>query len=192
LNSKPGDRVRARDEGSNTTVVGVLSTEEVDSAWGTYTRYIVTTDDGGYRFIDADSIRPADNTTDPVDEGDESLSTEQMVARLDAFLQPLVAAGWEVSEEFSTDTSGEWGPSVFRDVTRGKRVTQFEYVPNSDAVEVWGGMAKHYGDEWQDAVDTASSNDPDCDESYAVTIAGVAGLSPDAWFREYTRLGLLP
>ncbi len=182
MQAKPGERVRARDEGSNTTVVGILSTEEVDSAWGTYTRYIVTTDDDGYRFVDADTIRPADA---PVEPDDDPPSDEELLARLDAFLQPLLAAGWELFDGSHSDSSSEWGPSVARDLYRGNKVLEIEYVPDSDALDLFGGMAKHCeGDGWEDAIDVGDDD--------AENVVDVATLSADELVREYTRIGLLP
>jgi len=40
----------------NELQVGTLLVEEVDSAWGTYTRHAVICDDGGWQAVEPDTI----------------------------------------------------------------------------------------------------------------------------------------
>jgi hypothetical protein len=182
MQARPGDRVRAREDNSNTKVVGILSTDEVDSVWGTYTRYIVTADDGGYYFVEEATIRPANAPEEP---DEEPLSNEEMLERLDTFLQPLLDKGWELFDGSHDDYSVACGPSVARDLYRGNKVVEIEYLPDFDALDLWGEMAKHCeGDGWEDALDLGPEE--------AEHVHRVGTLSAEELIAQYSRIGLLP
>jgi hypothetical protein len=103
---------------------------------------------------------------------------------LGTFLKPLVDAGWEVLDPLLDTPSSEFGPSVARDLTRGRVVIEVEYLLDYNALDVFGDMAKHLGKGWQDP--------PGLGPESAEHVSKVNSLTRAELDAQYARIGLLP